>query len=219
MMYQQVVRSFLLLLLLLGTSMQASAQPIRLGMEGSLGYSSLPYDNPLDEWDTSGQVSYGAMAFALIPISASIDIQPGLRFHTVGNNVDVEGTINTPDGPMPISGTFSITQTYLSIPVRMRYALQKLPVYFIAGPELGYLVSADLSQETNGAAQEESIIDTVNRFNVVLTAGAGITTQVNDRNLFIQVFYSRGINGVADDESWGSDWHTQEIGVGLGIIL
>lgn len=79
------------------------------------------------------------MVFGMIPLGQDFVLQPGLRFNTYGNDVDIVSP--SIEGALPVSGTFRITQRYLSLPLRVRYSIQGGPRYLVVGPEAGYLVS------------------------------------------------------------------------------
>ena len=194
-------------------STASPAQPLQIGILVGGGHSSLSYSDPLDGWSESGKLAVDAMVFTIIPLGPGFEVQTGLRYSRIGNDVDFE-VVNP-----PVSGNFGITQHYLSVPARLRYPFRDTPVYVMAGPEADYLLSAAISQHAQGTSQSSSITQSLRRLNLVVTGGVGYVILAGERRLYIEGLYGHGFTNVADSDQWTSNWTTREITLNVGLLL
>ena len=120
------------------------SQPIQWG--GSVGISvhELEFEEPLDFWDATNRTFPAVMVhielpmrFIEGPLGKLLWLSSGVRYTRLASKVEFETELGA--GNQLFTGAFQINQHYLAIPFQFRLDLGKLPVYIIAGPEVGIL--------------------------------------------------------------------------------
>ncbi len=105
--------------------------------------------------DTSSKIGFNGGVFMNAPLAANFSIQPELLYNGKGAKYD---------GP----GDISINMDYISIPVMFQY--NATPMFYLeAGPEFGFLVSANLK----GGGASEDVKELLQGFDVGIGLGAG----------------------------------------------
>lgn len=211
------VHLFALLISLFFTQ-SAFSQSFNWGAEIGIGHSSLPYsDNPLEQWRESGRFSFNAMLFAEYDLSSIFSVQSGVRYSQYGNDVSYDF-----NDEIPLSGFFQTNQHHLSIPIRVKYSPLQSRFYLLAGPQIGYILSADIYQEATADTEirmTTDIIDLVDRINVTLSAGLGYRMALGNRAVLLQILYDRGLSSIGKEELWVSTWSTRALSFQTGIVL
>lgn len=109
--------------------------PIGFGVKAGVNFAKLKIESGNVESKTASQTGLNAGVFAEIPAGTNFTIQPELTYSSMG--YEIEGTFN-------VKGKY----TYLSLPVLAKYTFPGSGFGIYAGPQLGYLLSAD--REVNG---------------------------------------------------------------------
>lgn len=170
------------------------------------------------------------MIFAQMPVLSFLSVRGGLRYVVLGGRVDYETKIvqRGPDGdpismpPEQFVGRLDFTHGYATVRVQTVVHPTALPVAVLVGPEIGYLMSADLENHQvmpTEFSEKRDIVDGMDRVNVAGTIGISRTKRLAGSALHFALVYSHGISGVADDDDWFSDWSTREFGLTFGIVF
>jgi hypothetical protein len=221
-------RAILLVLLVLGAATgTAGSVELRPGLEvgGSLVW--LDYDREIEVWDPGSRLDFHMAATLMFEFGSRGSVIAGLRYSGLGNEVDYdESTIPGQDPALATSGTFSVHQRYLGIPIAARWDLYSEGGPFLFGGfETAYLLGADLdwSERATPASPveegSEDIGDALSDFNVNVFIGGGLALAVADHEVELSVRYAYGLTDPADSEDWFSGWATQELAIGVGFRL
>ncbi|MEJ2005441.1 MAG: porin family protein [Cyclobacteriaceae bacterium] len=135
-----------------------------LGVKGGLNFANLSID------DASSRTGFHFGAFAHVPLSENIGIQPEVLFSTQGADID-----NT-----------DVNMSYVNVPVLLRLRLiQILNVHF--GPQFGF--------PTKAKADGEDILDNIKDSDISLAFGAGINLPLG---LEAGARYNLGVSDISD---------------------
>lgn len=196
------------------------SQSLDWGIELGIGHSSLPYNGKtIDLWDDAlGRYSFNAMVFAETKLTSLFSVQSGIRYNRYGNEVKYYyfGDAN------PTPGFFQITQHHLSIPIRVKHILFHEHVYLLVGPQIGYILAADIFDNERGVTENgtnRDIVDLVNRFSLSASLGIGYKMGIGRRTLILQALYDRGINPVGKKRLWANTWSTSALSFQTGFVL
>lgn len=123
------------------------AQKAQFGLKGGLNSSTFVGDT--EGMDFKPRVGFNVGAFAAIELSEKITLQPEILFSTQGaeaQNVEafVNGSIYTGDVKFNLS--------YINIPVMFKYYVAD-KFNLEAGPQIGFLTSAETSTKLDGFSQ------------------------------------------------------------------
>lgn len=162
-------------LLAVGVSAGASAQGIRIGGKVGANYSNLAGDlRNEDQYENKFGVNAGVMVNIGLVGDGFVSLQPELLFSQKGfKYADQEFTL----GGNQFRYTGNVTYNYLDVPVLVQINAGGL--FFEAGPQFGYLLSAsdDVSITRNGqpfqSSQSYDDLDNVRRSEVGYAAGIG----------------------------------------------
>jgi hypothetical protein len=178
----------------------------------------------------------GLVEFRLSPMFAlqvnALYNQKGMKLEGDFNTEIVEQGI-----PISIRGSVveSINLTYLSFPVlaKVEFGQSNIKPYIIAGPEIGFLLSAtNIAESTaEGEAmgqtvgpftveQEEDIKDSFETFELALNFGVGLMIPLGNVDIFADAQYSLGLTKINKESiSGGDDIKNQVIMIDVGILF
>ena len=90
---------------------------------------------------------------------------------------------------------------YLEIPVMVKYdfGTSDIKPYAIAGPTIGYLLSATGKASGGGESREEDMKDVIKSFDFGLGFGAGVSVPMGDNIIFLEARYTIGLTNINDD--------------------
>lgn len=227
-----LVRSLRLsiLLLLLGAGLlaqqPAAAQSVRFGVEAGVSSISHHYSNLPANWtlDQKFLPSYSVMAFADIDTRSDLDFRVGLRYVPLGSVYEYNVLVTEEPIPEEIRrvGEIEITQDYLFFVLRGRYQIGGLPVYLVAGPEMGFLLDAtrDRDEQLPRPQRTNNNIDPqINGVNVTLGGGLGVQQRIQGFPIHLQVLFVQGIQDVPLEQYWSESWRTREIAMTVGVAF
>ena len=213
-----------LFMALLFTSVPANAQPVEFGLEAGAGYSTFNYDTILSIWDPGGRSSFNGGFFAERAVSRIFSVQAGLRANVLRNKVQfIPDEASFPGADT--DGSFGITQTYIKVPVLLKFEPTRSGTYLVAGPEASYLLTARLrvdAPEGDDPITEEansSILDSVIKPGLFLSFGLGQELPVGKRQFHLRLMYSLGLTRTAKKDDWFSDWQPQDLSLRIGYML
>jgi opacity protein-like surface antigen len=159
----------------------------QFGIKGGMNISSIS-DDGYD--DTKSKVGYYGGVFVNIPASESFSIQPEVIYNNLGS--EVKGTI------LGNSYSRKLNLNYITVPVMFQY--KATPQFYLeAGPEFGFLVSADSKTTWNNSTSTAELDkDNFNNFNMGVGLGAGFDIT---KNVGINARYVAGFSDVTKPSS------------------
>jgi opacity protein-like surface antigen len=172
--------------LFLGLSIAASSLVFsqQFGIKGGMNVSSIS-DDGYD--DTKSKVGYYGGVFVNIPASESFSIQPEVIYNNLGSEVKLGNSYSR-----------KLNLNYITVPVMFQY--KATPQFYLeAGPEFGFLVSADSKTTWNNSTSTAELDkDNFNNFNMGVGLGAGFDIT---KNVGINARYVAGFSDVTKPSS------------------
>ena len=172
--------------LFLGLSIAASSLVFsqQFGIKGGMNVSSIS-DDGYD--DTKSKVGYYGGVFVNIPASESFSIQPEVIYNNLGSEVKLGNSYSR-----------KLNLNYITVPVMFQY--KATPQFYLeAGPEFGFLVSADSKTTWNNSTSTAELgKDNFNNFNMGVGLGAGFDIT---KNVGINARYVAGFSDVTKPSS------------------
>ena len=173
----------------------ANAQKAEFGIKGGLNVATQNFSGE-GAPNPSSMVGFHIGGFVEIKISEKFSIQPELLYSTQGSKVEnvtgnVEGTNYTGDIDFKLS--------YINIPVMFKYYVAD-KFNFEAGPQIGFLTSAETSTKLDGFNQtvDQDAKDFFESIDFGLNIGAGYDFT---KKIFAGVRYNFGLSNVAKTEA------------------
>ena len=217
------MKKILILALLMVLSFSFTySQNFSYGFEIGANSTNLDYDKDLDFWNPEYRYSLNGMFFIETGKFFNLNFQSGIRYVQLGSLIKYEDFLNIDGQDIVVKGKHELIQSYLSIPIKIKYKLSELPLSLFIGPELGYLIESDYKHDQespNPSKSEEKITDKLNRLNISINLGVGYYFTVIGQNFYLSPQYSYGITGIAKENEWFSDWTTHEISINFGYYL
>ena len=172
--------------LFLGLSIVARQNAIskQLGIKGGMNVSTIS-DEGFD--DTKSKVCYYAGVFMNVPVSESFSIQPEIIYNNLGSEVKTN------------LYSQKLNLNYITVPVMFQF--KATPQFYLeAGPEFGFLVSADTKTTWNNTTSISAELDKedYNNFNLGVGLGAGFDIT---KNFGINARYVAGFSDVTKPSS------------------
>ena len=171
--------------LFLGLSIAASSLVFsqQFGIKGGMNVSSIS-DDGYD--DTKSKVGYYGGVFVNIPASESFSIQPEIIYNNLGSEVKTN------------LYSRKLNLNYITVPVMFQF--KATPQFYLeAGPEFGFLVSADSKTTWNNSTSTAELDkDNFNNFNMGIGLGAGFDIT---KNVGINARYVAGFSDVTKPAS------------------
>lgn len=159
----------------------AQDNALEFGVKGGLSFANFRWDIPEGSFETVSIIKFGVSGIVRYPLSELLDaqvelmyLQKGAKFEETKWNFD-----------------------YLSIPVLVRFdfSSEDASTYIVAGPEIGFLLSAKF--ENSGT--EEDIKDEVKSIDLGINVGAGVSMNMDSTPVFWEVRYSLVLSNWIDD--------------------
>ena len=171
--------------LFLGLSIAASSLVFsqQFGIKGGMNVSSIS-DDGYD--DTKSKVGYYGGVFVNIPASESFSIQPEIIYNNLGSEVKTN------------LYSQKLNLNYITVPVMFQF--KATPQFYLeAGPEFGFLVSADTKTTWNNSTSTAELDkEDYNNFNLGVGLGAGFDIT---KNFGINARYVAGFSDVTKPAS------------------
>jgi opacity protein-like surface antigen len=172
----------------------AQAQ-IELGVIGGINGTSVEFD-PGNKVNPNARLDFGAGVVANFPIEGTFSIHAQAMYLRKGTNYRIE------DVPGEIEAVLSTVE----VPVFARFTFDAGNVhpYIMAGPSVGFTMSADQTADFIASADED-ISDDLKSIDVSWGAGLGFAFPVGDggTKIFLQGTFLQGVTDLKED---GSDF-------------
>ncbi len=172
----------------------AQTNPIVLGFKGGVNLANLSYD---PETDPNPDMYLGLAVGGLL----GFEISPGMTLDTdflyIQKGAKWEGESDGDE--------YKVTDKYSYVVINpmLRFAVQNqgLRPYFMAGPEIGFLVDATAKSEINGEDQDdEDLKDFTKSTDFGINFGAGLEFPSGNSAFFVEGRYAMGLTDILDDE-------------------
>ena len=214
-----------ILVALLLTIPTVHAQSITYSLEAGAGFSSFHYNSPLAVWDPGGKSSFSGGVFAERPLSRMIGLQVGFRASLLRNKVQLIPSEEL--RVFDIEGSYSVSQTYFSVPLMLTIKPIRGKTSLFVGPEASYIVAARMRVDQPNRDDPDvlelesnaSILSTVNKPGLFLTFGVGQELPIGNRRFALKLAYSLGLTENADRDTWVSDWKPRDLSFRVGYLL
>ncbi len=208
---------------------EVNGQGTRWGISGAISFHRFDYVDPLPWWEESSQ-SFPAigvymewpMHFIEGPLGNILRFNTGLRYARLASKVDFALVLGDED--QEFTGAFRINQHYLLLPAQLELFLGRAPVYLMAGPEVGFLLTAGRISETFTPEEfrdrrSQTISRDLKRVSVFLYGGAGV--RLSKRlSTFVRFGSALGRALKEGERSFvDNDWTSKELSAGLKLDL
>jgi len=206
-----------------------------LGGTETFDFEGLPLQITLDQ---SNRTTFNAGGFLEYWFSPMFALQINLLYNQKG--FLIEGNLNETiiEQGIPINIKLDAEETvklsYLSFPILAKVAFgeSNFKPFLIAGPEIGFLLSAKDHAKVSAKAeamgqtvgpitieQEEDIKEFLESFEFALDFGAGLSYSFGNIEIFADFIYSRGITKINKEDFADEDIKNQNIMINLGILF
>jgi outer membrane protein with beta-barrel domain len=189
---------------------------VRPGVDAGASISTFNYDETPWIWDRQGwRSSFTGGGVAEIALGERFAVTTGLRYVQHGNTFEYH------IGTQRMMGEFRLN--YLSVPALLELHSRARRGLFVAlGPEIAFLLSASVinDEPTSGGGVRtnyQDIFGLLEGSNVSIDAGVGFEFPLENHSGLVQLRYSHGLSGVAEQYHWISDWYTRGIECVAGL--
>lgn len=171
----------------------ASAQDVKFGLKGGLNVSNFSGDT--EGLDFKSRFGFNAGGFVEIKFSEKFALQPEILYSTQGAKVDNFNLEVDDIGTVNADASFNFA--YINVPVMFKYfAAEKFSLE--AGPQIGFLVSAEIKTKVDGyGSSKVDIKDNFESIDFGLNLGAGYDFT---ENLSVGARYNIGLANIAKTE-------------------
>lgn len=194
-----------MVLLALFIALPVSAQH-RIGIVGGLNLANVNVDPSLGAGvDLKNLTAFGVGGVLDLRLAQNFDLHLEPMYLQKGTKLDAGGQ----------EGTFRAS--YLELPALFRLALGTGTArpYLMAGPTIGYLLSAKSSSEGN----EEDVKDQIKDLDFGLDFGAGVSFPAGNNSVFVEGRYALGLSNINDDPQDPTDIKNKGIQIMAGITF
>lgn len=175
------------LFLTAAVAVSAMSYAQQFGAKAGMNISSIS-DEGFD--DTKSKIGYYAGVFINAPLSETISLQPEVLYNNLG--AETKGSV--------LGNTYSskINLNYITVPVMFQY--KATPQFYLeAGPEFGFLVSADSKTTWNSSSTTAELDkEDFNGFNFGMGLGLGFDIT---KNVGLNARYVAGFSDITKPES------------------
>ncbi|MDN3723422.1 porin family protein [Aequorivita sp. SDUM287046] len=168
------------------------SQEIRFGAKAGVNFASIVGD---ETEDVDGRTSFHIGGLVEIPITEKFAIQPELLFSSQGAKAEYSDSFEG----IEVNYEESLKLDYINIPVMAKYyIIEGLSVE--AGPQIGFLVSANAEYEISGGGMSDSDEEDVKDFFKSIDIGFGIGASYRlPMGVFFSARYAGGFTDINDD--------------------
>lgn len=185
------------------------AQKAQFGIKGGLNSSNFSGDT--EGVDFKSRIGFNVGIFAAIMLSEKITLQPEILYSTQGAKAV---NVTVPYDDMLFTGDVKFNLSYINIPVMFKYYVAD-KFNLEAGPQIGFLTSAETSTKLDGSNQtvDEDAKDYFESVDFGFNVGAGY--DFTDK-IFAGIRYNIGLSNVFKTQP-GDDSETQNSVFSLSV--
>lgn len=177
------MKKIVLAIVVLTTTVLASQAQVQFGLKAGANFYTLGGDNAEDA-NLNSKIGINAGGIVNIPVSAKFKVQPEVVLSIQGAKEDDGGTTNW-------------NFNYLNIPI-MAQVFATEGLYFEAGPQIGFLLKADIKEE--GSSSSYSVKDQLKSTDFSFGLGAGYKTA---SGFGFNARYNLGLSNILKDSDNG----------------
>ena len=198
---------FFVLLLALCIVLPASAQ-VHLGVLGGLNLANLSVD-PDEGVDLSSRTAFGFGGVLDYGLGEYIALHLEPMYLQKGTEAKEEGV------------DVEVKLAYLEVPLMLKYAFGTgdTKPYVMAGPTIGFNLSAKVKVSAGGVSDEEDVKDETKSVDFGLGFGAGVSLPIGNNSIFVEARYALGLTDINDDSADPTDIKTKGIQIFAGITF
>jgi len=198
---------FFVLLLALCIVLPASAQ-VHLGVLGGLNLANLSVD-PDEGVDFSSRTAFGFGGVLDYGLGEYIALHLEPMYLQKGTEAKEEGV------------DIEVKLAYLEVPLMLKYAFgtSGTKPYVIAGPTIGFNLSAKVKGSEGGVSAEIDVKDDIKSIDFGLAFGGGVSLPMGNNTIFVEGRYSLGLSDINDDSSDDTEIKTKGIQIMAGITF
>lgn len=181
----------------------AVAQEVNWGIKAGANYSTISSD-----MDPDYLFGFHAGVVAEIPLSAKFSLQPELLYSLEG----AKSEFSFEEEGFSISSEQEIRLGYINLPVMAKYFVTPA-LSLQAGPQIGYLVNAEIDYEISSNFPEdftesgtEDIKDDLKKTSFGVNFGLGYDFS---NKLFVQARYHLGLSDISDFEEQDDEFEVE----------
>jgi len=195
------MKNLFLAVLALTFTFAATAQDVKFGVKAGLNLPTITGD---ETENLSTFATYHVGAFANIPISDNFSVQPGCLFSCQGAEyTESEG----------YDGMFELA--YINVPVMAQVAVAD-GLNLAAGPQVGFLISANDVYESPGDSGEEDISDEIQGIDFGVNVGANYQFA---NGLNIGASYNLGLSNISNFEGFDGTINNSVLQFSVGWLF
>ena len=201
----------LAVLLTLCMVLPASAK-MSLGVLGGLNLANLSFDPKLEGFDLSNHTVFGIGGVLDYNLNESFSFHLEPMYLLKGCEGEAEG----------FDVKMEADLAYLEVPVMLKYSFvaKDIKPYIMAGPTIGFNLSAKRKITVNGDSEEEDVKDDVKSIDFGLGFGAGVSLPMDHYSIFVEARYTLGLTNINDDpEDSDTDVKTKGIQIFAGVTF
>jgi len=185
---------FLFVLLTLCMVLPANAQ-VNLGVLGGLNLANINVDPPMEEIELSNRIVFvvgGVLDYRLSKYFTlrlePMYLQKGVKFET---------------DEAPGGVDYEFKSAYLEIPMMITYTfvIQKIKPYIIAGPTIGFCLSAKKDISWDSQHHDVDIKEGTESIDFGFGLGAGLNVPIGSNSIFLEARYVFGLTNVNKEPS------------------
>lgn len=167
---------------------QTKTAPVSFGLKAGLNIAKLKVTNSDESYGSL--LGLNAGAFATIHATSTFAVQPELTWSTLGAKEKAEGI------------TSKIVLNYLTLPVLAKYTFATSGFSLYAGPQIGFLLSANSKVSSDEGSIKTSIKDQIKSTD--FAGVAGVEFEIPNTKLNISGRYQLGLSNIAKDSDGDS---------------
>ena len=184
----RINRWLIALCIVLLISVGVYAQNSKIGVIGGVNLANISVDD--DSATTSSLTGFGIGGVLDLALSENISLCFEPMYLQKGAKEEIEEEVTTIDA--------SIKLNYIEIPVFLKILLGSSDTkpYIMAGPTIGFLMSANMEVSAMGMSMEVDIKDFMESIDYGVSFGGGISFAMGNNSFFIEGRYTIGLADV-----------------------
>lgn len=191
------MKKVLLAFVVLTTTVMASQAQVQFGLKAGANFYTLGGDDAEDA-NLNSKIGVNFGGIVNIPVSEKFKVQPEVVFSIQGAKEDDGGTTNW-------------NFNYLNIPI-MAQVFATDGLYFEAGPQIGFLLKADIKEEGSGTTLD--VKDQLKSTDFAFGLGAGYKTA---SGFGFNARYNLGLSNIAEAD--GSEIKNRGFQIGISFLF
>jgi hypothetical protein len=205
-----------LIVLLLGTCLAAAtateAAEVQFGLKGGANRAQTSLENPPSDQDRGAITGLGGGAVLTFDLGDVVSLDSEVLYLQKG--VHTEVVFKDGNWAQGIEGEYRLDYLAFSPLLKIGGKGKSFSPYFIAGPEISYLLKAKITESfwygdpSEKQENETSVDEFMEEIAWGWTAGAGLEIPANDLSIFFEGRYAQGLSNIWTEDNtsaWGEE--------------